>query len=343
VLFALVALCGGGVAAPIPVPSKPKELRVLKGHEDIIESVAFSANGKRLLTAGRGDGTARLWDVETGKCLKVFKGHDTGSGGGGGSVSTAALSPDGKLVATGGDDLTARLWDVESGKNIATFPDKSYVVLVAFSPDSKSLFIRGREMKLVDLASKKARAVLADCRGWNHAAAFSPKGKLVVAAIDSRNYKEFSLWDGQTDKSIATCSGHTQAITCLALSRDATMVASAGRDHTIRLWDTATGKEKTAFKDQPGRICGLAISPDGKVVASGYKHQEADGVTDANPQRFSIRLLETATGKTLTTLTGDPGPWPPLAFSPSGLLLAACHRNRTITLWKLPEVWKPTK
>eukprot|EP01042_Synura_sphagnicola_P025050 gene25049-32134_t len=52
-----------------------KALKVFSGHEDFVTSVAFSPDGRRMLT-GSFDKTARLWDAETGKALKIFSGHE---------------------------------------------------------------------------------------------------------------------------------------------------------------------------------------------------------------------------------------------------------------------------
>jgi WD40 repeat protein len=76
-----------------------------------VSSAAFSPDGKRIVTASL-DGTARLWDGETGKQIgQALKGHA-------GSVNSAAFSPDGKRIVTASSDNTARLWDGETGKQI---------------------------------------------------------------------------------------------------------------------------------------------------------------------------------------------------------------------------------
>jgi len=76
-------------------------LQVFKGHEDEIMSVAFSPDGKSILT-GSLDNTARIWDLQ-GNLLQVLKGHK-------GALSSAAFSPDGKNILTGSEDKTTRLW-----------------------------------------------------------------------------------------------------------------------------------------------------------------------------------------------------------------------------------------
>jgi WD40 repeat protein len=84
------------------------ELRTLHGHTSRVRSVAFSPDGRRILT-GSNDRTARTWDAETGRELVTFTGHRS-------AIDSVAFSPDGTRILMCGGDETARLCDAETGR-----------------------------------------------------------------------------------------------------------------------------------------------------------------------------------------------------------------------------------
>ena len=79
-------------------------LQTLQGHQDSVESVVFSPDGKQIATASW-DNTARVWSVDTGEELQTLQGHES-------LVYSVMFSPDGKQIATASDDDTARVWQV---------------------------------------------------------------------------------------------------------------------------------------------------------------------------------------------------------------------------------------
>ncbi len=91
---------------------EPKVQAILEGHTKRITQLAFTADGKRLVSASW-DSTSKSWDVTTGKELATFKGHRAW-------VWSVAVSANGKLAASGDRDGTIKLWEVASAREQAT-------------------------------------------------------------------------------------------------------------------------------------------------------------------------------------------------------------------------------
>ena len=108
-----------------------KCLQTLEVHGSIVNSVAFSLDGK-LVVLGSYDGTIKLWDTATGVCERTLEGHSHW-------VSSIAFSPDGKLVASGSYDRTIKLWDIATGECKRTIETPQDVSSMLFSSSGDQL------------------------------------------------------------------------------------------------------------------------------------------------------------------------------------------------------------
>ena len=103
--------------------------------------MALSADGRWALS-GSEDKTLRLWDVNSGKCLRTFEGHTK-------TVKSVALSADGRWALSGSHDKTLRVWDVSSGECLRTFEEHEYgVCSVALSADGRWVLSGGGDNTL---------------------------------------------------------------------------------------------------------------------------------------------------------------------------------------------------
>src|SRR5262249_15643063 len=88
-----------------------KELRKREGHNKVVDSMAYSPDGKLLAASSINDNSIRVWDGGTGKPIQILQEHKD-------SVRAVTFTPDGKTIVSGGVDNTIRLWDKATGKEV---------------------------------------------------------------------------------------------------------------------------------------------------------------------------------------------------------------------------------
>ncbi|TWH43510.1 AAA-like domain-containing protein [Dulcicalothrix desertica] len=293
--------------------SNIRERNQLQGHTGEVYSVAISADGKTLASAGA-DKTIKLWNISTGKIISTLSGHTA-------IVNSVAISADGKTLASAGADKTIKLWNISTGKLISTLSGHTdWVNSVAISADGKTLASAGADktIKLWNISTGKLISTLSGHTDAVSSVAISADGKTLASAAD----KTIKLWNISTGKLISTLSGHTAEVYSVAISTDGKTLASAGADKTIKLWNISTGKLISTLSGHAAEVYSVAISPDGKTLASA----SLDKI---------INLWNISTGKLISSLSGHTAIVNSVAISPDGKTLASAGADKTIKLWNI--------
>jgi len=153
---------------------------VVKAHGENIFSITFSPDGTQFATSSS-DGSAKIWDVETGELIHTLSGHEAW-------VTDISYSPDGKRLATASLDSTAWIWDVATGEWLSTLIGHYATVFrTTFSPDGNLIATASYDgtVKLWDVASSQELITLSGHTSGIADVAFSPDGKrLYTASVD---------------------------------------------------------------------------------------------------------------------------------------------------------------
>ncbi|WP_236242533.1 NB-ARC domain-containing protein [Streptomyces sp. CC228A] len=119
---------------------------------------------------------------------------------------------------------------------------------------------------------------------------------------------------------LRTLTGHTGTVHRTAVAPDGTWLATASEDRTVRIWDSATGRETACLTGHTGKVRWVAIAPDGTWLAS------------AGDDR-TVRIWERATGQEISRFTGHTRPVHNVEVAPNGLWLASACDDGTVRIW----------
>ncbi|MGE2714805.1 hypothetical protein ACQI4L_12155 [Mycolicibacterium litorale] len=305
------------------VTQRASTLKVMNGHDGIVNSIEFSPDGALVASSGD-DHTVRLWNVATGQQHGApMRGHDD-------MVEFVAFSPDGERLASASDDGTVRLWETDSGRSLGE-PMKSHdgtVWAVAFSPDGTRLASAGDDgtVRFWDTADFRQTGVIRNNEKMPIlGVAFSPDGERLATA--GMGTDPVRLWDAASGQQLRAFQGHMSAAMHVVFSPDGQRLASSGWDKTVRLWEANTGRSIDEPLAGHGAAVGsVAFSPDGQRLASASWDN-------------TVRVWGSNTGAPAgQPLVGHTSAVTSVAFSPDGHRLATSSWDGTVRVWSADAV-----
>jgi WD40 repeat protein len=345
-------------------PGKPLPLRLVRqwrGHEGRVYSMLFDSDGDRLITAGS-DGAVKSWSIANTAASYLITsdlrslGHlDFAS-----ATRLVALDEDNGVVSW---DLTAEaihqqftplpysadylraaskssvlalfkppgeltLQSLTTGEELGRCDVGDYVDLrnLCLSPDGKLvaalIAAPHRQLRVFDTTTGAHRATLDLGDGTIGQFAFAPDGRQSALNLDS----DLLLWslDGAPPRRISRI--HEPSVRHLAYSSSGTLLASAGSDRLVHLWDPRSGEKVATLAGHRDTVESLVFSPDGRSLVTA----SFDG---------TLKVWHTASGEELFDLHHLPGGFRELTLSPDGRWLAArTNHTSQVLLFDLGEL-----
>jgi WD40 repeat protein/serine/threonine protein kinase len=308
----------------------------LRGHSKWVMRVRYSADGRRIASMGT-DQTVRIWDSASGTLLKTF----TTNG------EPVALGPDGRMSATTNGSRIL-IWDVERGgppRALEPGPGEAarsisfadlFASDVVFRPDGLRLAAASTDHQ-VHIWNVETGAEAVRLKGHPDtptAVAYSPDGKQIATCSllgdrsgnpgPSPGALSAVMWlsDAETGALLQRWDVTGFGVHRLAFTPDGRVLAGAGFDGIIHLWDPKTGARRASFAGHKGFIYGLAFSPDGRRLASGSWDR-------------TVKLWDVESTRELAIFRGHEQYIMDVAFRPDGRQLASCGLDATVKVWDL--------
>jgi WD40 repeat protein/serine/threonine protein kinase len=286
-----------------------RQLFGISGHQSPVWSVAFSPDGKRILSGSRG-GRVSVSDAATGQELLVLKCED--------ELASVAFSPDGKRIAAGG--ATVKVWDAATGQELLTFKRHGGAVFgVAYSPDGKRIATASEDftVKVSDAATGHELVALKGHAAQVFGVAFSPDGRRIVSGSYDKTVR---VWDAATGQELHVLKGHAGLVRRVAFSPDGRRIVSGSDDKTAKVWDAEKGQELPTFKGHHDFVRSIAYRPDGNRIVTGSGDKTA-------------KVWDAATRQEVLTLKGHTSVLWSVAYSPDGKRIATASKDRTARVW----------
>jgi WD40 repeat protein len=319
----------------------------LTGHDLQVNSFAVSPDCKRLLS-GSLDGTARLWNLETGAEIeRLVEQQEVG-------VWAVAMSPDGKRALfslgmglmngqlTPITDHAIRYWDLEKRRLIGMLKGHTDDVRsLAFTGDGRRALSAARDMtlRLWDLETCEEICRFEGHTGIVRHAALSPDGRWVASTSFDQTVR---CWDVDTGEELSRFEGHHADVHGVAFTPDGNGIVSGGTGKIVRLTDALTGVEIRRFEGHTAVVWSVAVSPDGRYLIS------AGGMKNRTPVLYEsagfdeeVRLWDLESGTELHRYGGNEGCFA-LRFAPDGRVVSAASYS-LIQVWEMKLPPAPRK
>ena len=294
---------------------------LLEGHEFTIWSVVVTQDGRHVVSGGQ-DATVRLWDIQTGKLVHTFIGHE-------GPVYGLAATSDGRRIfSVSNRDSSVRVWDVEAGTALNTLkPNSLHTLAIAITPDDCYIITGGDDGKdrVWDIGHSAMVRIREQGAGV-FSIAVSPDGTHLVSGSKRALGRDPTgiLWlrDLDTGALLHTLHGHKGNVTRLVFTPESRFMISGGQDGDVNIWDVDSGMLLNTLSGHTSAILLLWVSHDGRYLVTGAN----DG---------TIRVWQMHGGVLLRTLDHTENVHS-LAMSSDGRQLVAGTLEGSIFVWDFP-------
>ncbi|VXD24105.1 nSTAND1 domain-containing NTPase [Planktothrix paucivesiculata] len=317
-----------------------QERNRLEGHETSVYSVAYSPDGKMIVSAGD-DGKIILWNPKTGMIGQPILAHQ-------GPIWSVRFSPDGKFFASGGNDKTVKLWS-SSGDPFYTFKDSQDIIYdVSFSTNRQQIAAatKGGDIIIWDVINhqlittlQKSQPLIKNKKQEIYGLDFSPKEQSWLVYANSDSYFIWNLKNNSLKK-IAHNQRYPMSV---RFSKDGTMIVSCGNEGTITIWKN-NGERIGEFIKKDARFVYADFSSNNQYVAATTEDGRilvakiGNIINKNNPNNNNNKIVNQI--DEFVEIHENKGSIYELSFNPNKAknnFLVSAGDGKNVTIWELEQ------
>ena len=293
--------------------------QVVVAHDGVLESAAWSPDGRRIVSASW-DGMVQVWNADgTGQPIVLSDHNGPGS---------AAWSPDGQRILSASNDKTVRVWNADgTGQPIILRGHDAAVGYAAWSPDGQRIASASadKSVRVWNADGMGQPLVLRGHDGPVIGAAWSPDGMRILSAS---NDKTVRVWNADGTGQPLVLRGHDGPVFEVAWSPDGRRIVSVSTHKTAWVWNADGTGQPIVLRGHDKQLTAAAFSPDGRRIVSAsldttVRVWNADG-----------------TGQSIV-LHGHDGPVFSASFSPDGRRILSASDDSTMRVWNTDGTGQP--
>ncbi|PID62642.1 MAG: hypothetical protein CSB44_03465 [Gammaproteobacteria bacterium] len=311
----------GLLVAPVAdVPDATASPATLSAHTDSIVSCCFNHDNTRILTTSR-DGTARLWNPATGRCIQTLTGHT-------GQVSRGSFNHDGTRILTTGVDGTARLWNPTTGQCLQIL-DRRHAQTHDGLTNSVTGIVFGHDGTLILTTSRDDAARIRNPASGLCIYTLKGQFERITSGILNHDgtlilttHKDgiARIWNPTTGHCLHALMGQTKHITSGCFNHDGTRVLTICRDGSACIWSPDTGRCIQTLTEDTGKMRSGSFNHDGtRIMTTSF-----DGIA---------RIWNANNGECLHTLKGHNSEINGGLFNHDGSRILTTSHDGTAHIW----------
>jgi WD40 repeat protein len=236
-----------------------QEIGIIKRNSGILKALAFSGDGKTLISSGLSQ-RIELWDVASGEKIREFTPQ-------GYAVNTLAFNPNSKMFVSGDRAKAIQVWNADCEQTTAVLVQHDdWVNSLAIHPNGIVL-ASGSYDKTIKIRNFDSpdKVLTFNVNSPVFALAFNGNGTMLASGSADATVR---IWNWRTSEVVKKFKGHADEVYCIAISPDSKTLASGSADKTVKLWNLDSGKEIATFTGHTSSVKTVTFSSDGQTIAS---------------------------------------------------------------------------